>query len=140
MMFSNVETIPALAAGTAPRSPAPAIALPAGPRAADRPILDWPTDDRPTDDWPTDDLRQGPDDPTVVAETPEAAPTREIPALAADAIDADQDRGTVAGREEPASPAIAAETANTETADTSNGRHRDGRHRAPANGPGRGRR
>ena len=31
MMFSNVETIPALAAGTAPRPPAPPIALPAAP-------------------------------------------------------------------------------------------------------------
>ena len=54
----------------------------------------------------------------MVAEAPETVPTQEMPALAADATDADQDRGTAAGREEPASPAIAAETADTETADT----------------------
>ena len=43
--------------------------------------------------------------PATVAETPEAAPTQEIPALAADATDADQDPGTAVGAEEPATAA-----------------------------------
>jgi Protein of unknown function (DUF2637) len=129
MTFSNVETVPVLAAGAVPRPPAPPIALPAapagpptadlsaapaGPPTADLPA-DVPTARPPADDLPADDLGQGPHAPATVTETPEAAPTQEIPALAADATDADLDPGTAADREVPASSAAApAETADPE--------------------------
>jgi hypothetical protein len=68
MMFSNVETVPALAAGAVPRPPAPPIALPAGPAAADLP------------DGVDDDVDRTPDATARVAETPDAtAPVAEVP-------------------------------------------------------------
>jgi hypothetical protein len=56
---------------------------------------------------------QAPDAPATVTETPEAAPTEEIPALAADASDAGQDPGTGGTGEEPALAAPAAEAPDT---------------------------
>ena len=52
MMFSNVETVPVLAAGAVPRPPAPPIALPAAPAGA-------PTADLP-DDGVDDDVDRAP--------------------------------------------------------------------------------
>jgi hypothetical protein len=75
MMISNVDIVPTLAAGAAARPPAPPIALPAGAS--------------PTGAWAAspfnDDVEQAPDAPATVTETPETAPTQEIPVLAADA-------------------------------------------------------
>ncbi len=89
MMVSAVDAVPLLATSHTPRPPAPPIALPAAPvpALADRPAAD---------------SDQAPDAATVVAEVPEAAPTQEIPAPAADSSDADSDPGTAATREEPA--------------------------------------
>jgi hypothetical protein len=90
MMFSNVETIPALAGGAVTRPPAPPIALPAGPVGplpAGARTADLPDDDVDNDD-------QASDAPAPVAEAPETVPTQEIPALAADANDAGQDPAT----------------------------------------------
>jgi hypothetical protein len=109
MMFSNVETIPALAGGAVTRPPAPPIALPAGPVGAR-------TADLPDD--VDDDADQAPDAHAAVAEAPEAAPTQEIPAPAADANDAGQDPLTDDAAEEPALSAAAEaepDTANPPT-------------------------
>jgi len=133
MMYSNVETIPALAAGAAPRPPAPPIALPAVPAApADAPAADLPSDavDDDVDQAPNataqvaeapgvtapvaevpvteapgagTPVAEAPVAEAPVAEAPETVPTQEIPALAADPIDADQDPDTdAAAAEEPA--------------------------------------
>ena len=99
MLFSNVETIPALAAGAVTRPPAPPIALPAVPAGA--PAADLPDDDV------DDDADQAPDAPAPVAEAPETAPTQEIPALGADANDAGQDSVIDDAAEEPALAATA---------------------------------
>jgi hypothetical protein len=131
MMFSNVETIPALAVGATTRPPAPPIALPAVP-------VEAPTAGLPNDGV-DDDVDQAPDATAPVAEAwdatapvaevqaaevqvaevqvaevqvagaPETAPTQEIPRLAADPndadpIDADQDPGAAAAE----GPALAA--------------------------------
>ena len=101
MMISNVDVVPTLAAGAAARPPAPPIALPAAPVGA------WAAD------LFDDDVDQAPDAPATVTETPEAAPTEEIPALAADASDAGQDPGTGGTGEEPALAAPAAEAPDT---------------------------
>jgi Protein of unknown function (DUF2637) len=106
MMFSNVETIPALAAGAVTRPPAPPIALPAAPADA------WPVG-QPAADLRDDDVDQAADAPAAVTETPDTTPTQEIPALAADPSDADQDSGTAATAEEPALAATAAEAPDT---------------------------
>ena len=99
MMFSNVETIPALAGGAVTRPPAPPIALPAVPVGAR-------TADLPDDDV-DDDAGQAPDAPAPVAEAPQTAPTQETPALAADANDAGQDLVTDDAAEAPALAATA---------------------------------
>jgi hypothetical protein len=99
MMFSNVETIPAVAAGAVTRPAAPPIALPAVPAGA-------PTADLPDDDA-DDDADQAPDAPAPIAEAPETAPTQEIPALAADENDAGQDPVTDDAAEEPGLAATA---------------------------------
>jgi Protein of unknown function (DUF2637) len=97
MMISNVNTIPAVAGGVVTRPPAPPIALPAAPVGPPAPADLF------------DDVDQAPDAPAVVTESPETAPTQEIPALDADASDAGQDPGTSAAGEEPALAAPAAE-------------------------------
>jgi hypothetical protein len=99
MMFSNVETIPALAGGAVTRPPAPPIALPAVPVGAR-------TADLPDDDV-DDDAGQAPDAPAPVAEAPQTAPTQETPALAADANDAGQDLVSDDAAEAPALAATA---------------------------------
>jgi hypothetical protein len=77
MMFSNVETVPALAAGAGPRPPAPPIALPAGPPTADR-----------TDDV-DDDADREPDETARVTEAPNTtAPVTEVPVAEAPATQA----------------------------------------------------
>ena len=78
MMISNVDIVPTLAAGAAARPPALPIALPAGVSPAGA----WAAD------LLDDDVEQAPVAPVTVTETPEAAPTQEIPAHAADASDA----------------------------------------------------
>jgi Protein of unknown function (DUF2637) len=87
MMFSAVDIVPGLAAGSVPRPPAPPIALPAAavePSAAG---------------LPGGSLDQAPDAPAAVTQSPETAPTQEIPALAADASEAGQDDGSATGQE-----------------------------------------
>ena len=97
MMFSAVDIVPAVAAGTVPRPPAPPIALPAVP--ADAPTAEAPGD--------VDRTPDGPAAATETAETAEAAegaetaPAREIPALAAEPVNAAADRGTAVTREQP---------------------------------------
>ena len=77
MMFSNVETVPVLAAGAVPRPPAPPIALPAAPAGP-------PTADLP-DDGVDDDVDRAPGATARVAKTPVAeapvatAPVAEVP-------------------------------------------------------------
>jgi hypothetical protein len=101
MMISNVDIVPTLAAGAAARPPAPPIALPAGAS--------------PTGAWAAspfnDDVEQAPDAPATVTETPETAPTQEIPVLAADASGAGP--GIAGAGEEPALAAPAAEAPDT---------------------------
>jgi len=97
MMISNVDIVPTLAAGAAARPPAPPIALPAAPDGA------WGAG------LSDGDVDQAPGAPGAVTETTEAAPTQEIPALAADASDARQGLGTPDVDEEPALAAPAAE-------------------------------
>ena len=82
MMISNVDIVPTLAAGAAARPPAPPIALPAAPASAS------PAGARAAG-LSDDDVDQAPDAPVLVTETSEAAPTQEIPALAADASGAE---------------------------------------------------
>jgi Protein of unknown function (DUF2637) len=87
MMFSAVDIVPGLAAGSVPRPPAPPIALPAAAveaSAAGR---------------PGGSLEQAPDAPATVTQSPQTAPTQEIPALAADASDAGQDHASATGQE-----------------------------------------
>jgi hypothetical protein len=88
MMFSAVDTVPVLAAGTVPRPPAPPIALPAVP--ADATTADVP-----------DDVDRTPDAPAAATETTETTPTQEMPALAADQANAAADRSTAVTREQP---------------------------------------
>ena len=109
MMFSAVDIVPMPAAGEVARPPAPPIALP----AAAPPTLDWPTDD-----LPADDRAQGPDAPAMAGETPEAAPTRQIPALAVDADEAGQEPGTADQDEAGDPPAPAAAAASEPTSES----------------------
>jgi hypothetical protein len=106
MMISNVDIVPTLAAGAAARPPAPAIALPAAPVGAS------PAGVRAAD-LSDDNVDQAPDAPVTVTETPETAPTQEIPALAADPGDAGQDSGPAGAGEEPVLAAPAAEAPDT---------------------------
>jgi hypothetical protein len=106
MMISNVDIVPTLAAGAAARPPAPAIALPAAPVGAS------PAGVRAAD-LSDDNVDQAPDAPVTVTETPETAPTQEIPVLAADPGDAGQDSGPAGAGEEPVLAAPAAEAPDT---------------------------
>jgi hypothetical protein len=106
MMISNVDIVPTLAAGAAARPPAPPIALPAAP------VGGPPAGARAADLF-DDDLDQGPDAPVTAAETPETAPTKEMPALAADASGAGQDPGPAGAGDEPALAAPAVEAPDT---------------------------
>ena len=106
MMISNVDIVPTLTAGAAARPPAPPIALPAAPAGAS-----------PAGAWAAglsdDDVDQAPGAPAMVTETPEAAPTQEIPALAADGSGAGQAPGPAGAGEEPALAAPAVEAPDT---------------------------
>ena len=117
MMISNVDIVPTLAAGAAARPPAPPIALPAAPAGASAAGAS-PAGASPAlasaagasgAGLSDDDEDQAPDAPVTVTETAEAAPTREIPALAADASDAGQVPGPGGIGEELALAAPAAE-------------------------------
>jgi Protein of unknown function (DUF2637) len=106
MMISNVDIVPTLAAGAAARPPAPPIALPAAPAGAS------PAGPSPAG-LSDDDVDQAPYAPVTVTQTPEAAPTQEIPALAADASSVGQAAGPADAGEEPTLAAPAAEAPDT---------------------------
>ena len=112
MMISNVDIVPTLAAGAAARPPAPPIALPAAPAGASpagaSPALASAAGASGAG-LSDDDEDQAPDAPVTVTETAEAAPTREIPALATDASVAGQVPGPGGIGEELALAAPAAE-------------------------------
>jgi hypothetical protein len=101
MMISNVDIVPTLAAGATARPPAPPIALPAAPAGAS-----------PAGAWGAGlsdgDADHAPGAPVTVTETPEAAPTQETPAVAADAGDARQDPADVEEETALAAPAVEA--------------------------------
>jgi Protein of unknown function (DUF2637) len=100
VMFSAVDIVPGLAAGSAPRPPAPPIALPAA------------TVEAPAAGLPGGSLDQAADAPPVVTQSPQTAPTQEIPVLDADPGDVGQDPGSATGQE-PAPSEAAAEAPDT---------------------------
>jgi hypothetical protein len=104
MMISNVDIVPTLAAGATARPSAPPIALPAAPAGASPAGASGAG-------LSDDEVDQAPGAPVTVTETPEAAATKQIPAVAADAGDARQDPADV--EEEPALAAPAAEAPDT---------------------------
>jgi nicotinate-nucleotide--dimethylbenzimidazole phosphoribosyltransferase len=118
MMFTTADARE-LAAGAVPRPPAPPIALPAAPAQADLPDRD----SDPTPDAPAEALdaqaAQAADaaQAAEAADAPETARTQEITELAADPVDAVQDPGIAATREEPALAATAPETRAPQTPD-----------------------
>ena len=90
LVFPAFDAVPVLAAGAAPRPPAPPIALPAGPTAT------------ASDDGSEADSKRAPEAFAVLTETREPNPTLVMPAVGGETSYVGQDPGTAATREEPA--------------------------------------